>query len=268
MNVLRNLFIPVFLLTSCKTFNSNVSEPTSLDVHIKEINLEISEDDFKSKKLDGPNGESVKTSDFLFYLVEAGATTLEGAEFTNGIVSNKFTNVNFNQAYDIYASTIHCPEIGEISANRTFPTQSFYGEFYQGKITTEPLKVGENFITIPIQLQTFYLDVDFSSSQAALNALFGNNMYYITATQNGVELKWDTSTTTPMYGLPIDGSIEVTLYQRTPLGKNFALKTVLIEDPQVGKRYIVIPDANMSVSSSVGIYITTDWDNTETSISL
>ncbi|MFV0521312.1 MAG: hypothetical protein ACK5MI_02615 [Mangrovibacterium sp.] len=261
------VLILIFSCLACQKFNSSVSEPVSLNIQIQEVGLDISEDGFNSKSLDGPGGQSVSLSDLYIYIVESGETDFSKAQCLSKPNSGSFTEVYYGKSYDIYATTLPYSNFNILDNDFSFPARDPSGELYQGKITTEALTSGENNITLPISLQTFYFDVDFAANNDAINDILG--VYFISFKQNNKEYIWYySSTNTPVYGLSSDGSIEISLYKGgyTKPEEGILVKSTLIENPETGKRYVITANENTNTSGNLDLSIVFDWDDSETAI--
>ncbi|MFV0366787.1 MAG: hypothetical protein ACK5JS_09945 [Mangrovibacterium sp.] len=255
------LLILIATCSACKKSNtSSIIEPVSLNIQISETRLDVSEEVFHPRTIDGPEGESVDVNDFFFYFKEKDSSTT----FDNALTPE--STLSSGKCYDIYASTVAYTDFGVVSS-LSFPTREATGELYEGFITTDELTYGENSITIPVALKTFHIDVDFKNKEEIVK-IIGN--FFISVTQNEESLYWSiegTENTAPAYGLGGEKMLieflDGTIYSPD---KAEVIKSITIESPEAGKRYVITPTTN--ATGNISINLESDWEDAVSEIEL
>lgn len=284
MKTISYVLFSILLLasTACQKHQESatilVEEPSSLQVSIHEIDLDVSEDGFNNKALDGPVGEPVDKSDFYFYLAASEETNWKQVSTIEaGSDLILFPNLNKGEKYDIYASTIPYSSSFESIGDFSFPTQEVAGEFYKGKATTADLEKGKNAISVPVSLQVFSFDIRFKEGVkdelcSQLYITDSNEPYYFSYKQKEKEttitwtlLKDKEFISKEVFALPADGDIMVSLYTKNYEGSKILIKSTMIASPEAGKRYIVSPSTKLS-ELSPDISIDLDWSESEETI--
>lgn len=268
MKKLHYLIMLSVLLLACKKEKSsslnNLIDPVSLNLQIQEMDMDISEDGFNSKSIDGPGGDAVASTDFYFYVVESGSSTFSDALVIEKGVGSSLSGLTYGQQYDVYATTSEYSDFNTLKS-LSFPTQDAAGELYEGKLTSSALSSGENTATVNVALKTFYLSIDGETNKSALNSL---ENYRVIVTQNEKSITFtregfDNNNWLPIYGLPGDGDIELCLYNYNVVPAE-KIKTKVITSPQAGKKYSVV--LSTSVDSAIETEVETGWDEDVTTI--